>query len=229
MTAFEALCGVAKTKPKAGEDFEAFALRLTDKINKVSDADWQSLGDDGPAQKWHNETMTAFDKRRAAKAEAVKKNEDVDEAWASVEIPELEGFEAAPAKAVTKEEEEPEVEKVDDETGEVTTEKAPAKKKAAVKETKAKEKVAKEAAPKKAATAKVPKAKKEGKRGRAPLYPEDAKIKLLVKENPHRPKTGRYDRWKHYKDGMTVAEAYKRGLEPVNLRYSVLDKHIQIK
>src|ERR1039458_10349526 len=97
-TAFQELCAVAKTKPKAGEDFIEFAKRLTDKINNVTDPEWQSLGDGSTAQTWHNDAMTAFTARKTAKAEAKKNNEDEDAAVDAVVVPELEGYEAVPEK-----------------------------------------------------------------------------------------------------------------------------------
>lgn len=83
---------------------------------------------------------------------------------------------------------------------------------------------------KKAAAAKSTGPKKEGSgaRGRPGKFASDATIKFLVKENPHRPGTGRFKRWTKYKAGMTVAEALKAGLNYGNLHHSVKDKHISI-
>jgi hypothetical protein len=64
--------------------------------------------------------------------------------------------------------------------------------------------------------------------GRQSRLGESDKIKILVKENPHREGTGRFKRWEHYKDGMTVGQALKAGLKPVNIHYSVADGHIKI-
>ena len=66
------------------------------------------------------------------------------------------------------------------------------------------------------------------RRGHGPLYPSDARITVLVEENPHRVGSGRYRRWSKYRTGMTVAEALKAGLNRANLRWSVLDGHISI-
>lgn len=79
-------------------------------------------------------------------------------------------------------------------TGEAT---APAAKKKAKKAVK---KVAKKAV-KKAASGK----------GRRAKFSDDAKITLLVKENPRRKGTVAYDKFAKFKSGMTVGEFMKAG------------------
>lgn len=66
------------------------------------------------------------------------------------------------------------------------------------------------------------------KSGRASKFNDADIIKLLVKDNPHREGSGRYDRWKLYKEGMTIKAALKAGFNLNNIRYSVEDGHIKI-
>ncbi len=65
-------------------------------------------------------------------------------------------------------------------------------------------------------------------KGRKSKYAPTDKIKLLVKDNPHRAGTGRFKRWSKYKNGMTVQAALDAGLELVNIHYSELDGHISV-
>jgi hypothetical protein len=60
-----------------------------------------------------------------------------------------------------------------------------------------------------AAKKKAP-AKKAAAVGRA-KFSDDAKIKLLVTENPRRKGTVAYDKFAKFKDGMTVGEFIKAG------------------
>jgi hypothetical protein len=227
-TVFEDLVKVMKIEPKSGEDFETFAKRLTDKINGATDTVWKQLSDD--AQKWHNEAILKVRERRALK------NEGKQEEAEAVVIPELEGFalvstaEADPAAAPKRTS--PNKAKSDTvaaPAAEAVTESAHVKHRKAVKEARAKH-VAK--APKaKAKPAKAaPKAKaKAGKRGRRSVFGDDAKLKLLVKENPYRKGTAWHRRWPKYKNGMTVAEALKlNDVGRNHLRYSVANGHISI-
>lgn len=247
-TAFKELCAVAKTKPKAGEDFIEFAKRLTDKINNVADAEWQSLGDGSTAQTWHNDAMTAFTARKNAKAEAKKNAEDEEAAVDAVAIPELEGYEEVPGKddqadsseVPTEEKDASADDVVDTEPGEVTAVKpAKVKKKKNVPKAKPekKEKPVKSAkvakAPKPEKVVKEKKAKpvkKEGEtRGRRAAYDDSAGIKLLVEENPHRKGTILYKYFDKYKDGMTVTAALQAGIPRANLRYFAKIGEIKIK
>lgn len=54
-------------------------------------------------------------------------------------------------------------------------------------------------------------AKVAGTRGRKPSIPNEAKVKVLVKENPRRSGTAAYKRFSLYKSGMTVGEYIKAG------------------
>jgi hypothetical protein len=54
------------------------------------------------------------------------------------------------------------------------------------------------------------------------------RIHLLVKDNPHREGSGRFKRWRLYREGMSVGDALKAGLNSGNLYHSVKDGHIKI-
>jgi hypothetical protein len=58
-----------------------------------------------------------------------------------------------------------------------------------------------------------------GGRGRKGLFPLDAKIKVLAKENPHRKGTILHKYFDKYKTGMTVQTALDAGIVWANLRY----------
>ena len=227
-TAFKELCAVAKTKPKAGEDFVEFAKRLTDKINNVTDPEWQSLGDGSAAQTWHNDTMTAFTARKNAKAEAKKNDDDEDAAVDAITIPELEGYEAVPGDDTEDEPkdaaEKVEEEQVDPDTGEVT-EVAEKKAKSVKKDKKEKpekkakpekkEKVVKAEKPAKAPKpAKVVKEKKAKPaksaeaRGRRSLFEDTDKVKVLAKPNPHREGSTRFKEYEKLKDGRNFYNSF---------------------
>jgi hypothetical protein len=209
MTPFEQLCAVSKLKPKPGEDFPSFAKRLTKKVNELSDKDWASLGDDGPAQAWHNNAMKVLDRYHNAVAEAKKTGADpldintfectLDGAQFTG-VPELEGYEPEPASTAEPEaEEDPEANK-EEASGKAKT-------------------------PEKAAS----KVKKSGvKAGRKPLLADDAKINILAKENPHRTNTKNFKTFAKYRAGMTVAEALKAGIPRSNIRYEANVKNIRV-
>ncbi len=82
----------------------------------------------------------------------------------------------------------------------------PAKKKSVKK---AAAKPAKKAAAKPAKKAVAKKA--AGSKGRRAKYSDDAKITLLVKENPRRKGTVAYDKFSKFRSGMTVGEFMKAG------------------
>jgi len=54
--------------------------------------------------------------------------------------------------------------------------------------------------------------------GRRIFAPTDV-ITLLKAENPHARGTKNWKRWNKYRNGMTVAEAVKAGIERANIRY----------
>lgn len=211
-TAFKTLCAVAKIKPKAGEEYEVFVKRLTNKIHNATDPEWQSLGNDSAAQNWHNEAMEALAARKTARVAAGKAGEDEAAAVAAIPLPELEGYEPLAAEA----------EKVDAETGEVTA--------AVDKPAKAEKKAKKE---KKAKPEKAPKAsKKKGageSRGRPGSFTPEAKITVLAKENPKRKGSNAEKLFKLYKTGQTVAEALKLGVRWRDLRWDAKEKFISVK
>lgn len=130
--------------------------------------------------------------------------------------PEQEAAEAAPVRKKLN-------------TGKKAGKKAPStkteKEKTVKTSAKKKEEPAKTAAPKAKTTAR---ATTNGSGKRSGTINENARIKLLVKENPHREGTGRYARWKKYKENMTVGAALKAGLNRNNIRFSVEDGHIKI-
>ena len=68
----------------------------------------------------------------------------------------------------------------------------------------------------------------KSRRGRQPLFANTAKIRVLVRGNPHRTGTDRFRRWGNYQNGMTVAKALEAGFNYANLRFSVADGHIAI-
>lgn len=71
-------------------------------------------------------------------------------------------------------------------------------------------------------------AKAEGSRGRKGTYPLNAKIKVLVKSNPHREGTSLHDYYEKYRNNMTVQEALDAGIVWANLRYLSEKEVIQI-
>jgi len=204
------LAKVLKLKQKDGEDLDAYARRLAVAANKIPDDAWETLSE--PAQLWVNAALKAIEKKE--ELPVLSNNGDTAEAMSSEK-------EADPGEAAegTKQGAPAQSEESDVATKSV---KSSTKKKVAV------------AKPKKAVATKAPAKVKgagvtgESHRGPKPKFAADAKIKLLVKENPHNEGSGRYKRWLKYKDGMTVAEAIKAGLKYVNLRYSVSDGHIKI-
>lgn len=242
-TVYAEMGKVFRLQRKGDETLVDFARRSVKKINAACDDDpdkWSSLSED--LQVWNNTSMQAI--------EIAGKDGTPD-------IPELVGWpadEEDSAEEETGEEEEASEEEASDDVetdaGEAAsdtevepeepvkpTNKGKSKpKKAAAKAVVAKPKQAK---PKKTASKEEPKSvkapvaskkkvKAAAKRGRQSQFALDARIKMLVKDNPHRPGTGRFKRWAKYKNNMTVAEALKAGFNADNLRYSVADGHIKI-
>jgi hypothetical protein len=66
------------------------------------------------------------------------------------------------------------------------------------------------------------------KRGRPSAFADDAKIKVVTKENPHRKGSICYKYFAKYKDGMPVVQALKAGIPRANLRYLERLGHIKI-
>jgi hypothetical protein len=76
----------------------------------------------------------------------------------------------------------------------------------------------------------TPKAKTETKsRGRAGKFASDAKIKLLVKENPKKAGSKARTRFALYKDGMTVGQFLSAGGLRIDLEWDAKHAFIAIK
>lgn len=96
---------------------------------------------------------------------------------------------------------------------------------------KAKEEGKKGAAAKEAAktkAAKKPAAEKAAPVGRKSRVDGDAKITVLVKENPKREGSGAYERFALYKTGMTVAKALEVGVTAADLAYDSKHEYIRL-
>lgn len=75
-----------------------------------------------------------------------------------------------------------------------------------------------------------PAAKKEAPAGgRAPTLADDAKITLLVKENPKREGCAAYERFNAYFTVKTVAQALAAGLTRKDLAWDIAHGHIAVK
>ena len=75
-----------------------------------------------------------------------------------------------------------------------------------------------------------PAAKKEAPAGgRAPTLADEAKITLLVKENPKREGCAAYERFNAYFTVKTVAEALAAGLTRKDLAWDIAHGHISVK
>ena len=72
--------------------------------------------------------------------------------------------------------------------------------------------------------------KKEGaKRSRfASVYPEDAKITLLVKENPKKQGSKARERFEGYTGAKTVGEALKNGVTYADIAYDVGRQFVKV-
>jgi hypothetical protein len=82
-------------------------------------------------------------------------------------------------------------------------------------------------ATKKAAQAPKAAIKKANGKTRTAFAP-DAKITLLVKENPKRKDTKEHKRFAQYRNGMTVAQAYEAGMNALNLSRDIERKCIKV-
>jgi hypothetical protein len=213
---------LTKLEPKDGEDADAFSRRVAKRVHDLADKDaqnWEALSED--AQAWVNEVgIAAAD--ATIDALSVPEGEPAEDP-----APEEEASAEEPAEAS---EEETSV------VAEKSVKKAVAKKKAAPKEPKAKPAAKAKVEPKAAKPAKEPKAKPvakakangTGTRGRKPAFGRDAKIKLLAKENPHRPGTKCFKMFAKYKDGMTIGDVIKAGVPYTNVRYLSGLGHIKL-
>ena len=215
---------LTKLAPKTGESADDFSRRVAKRVNVLADKDdqnWEALSED--AQAWVNGVITADANETTIDTLSVPEGEPAEEP-----APEEEAS-SEPAEEATEEESSVSEGK--------SAKKGAAKKKAAPKkaaEPKADKKVA---APKPAKAAKpakepkVAKAKSNGPttRGRKSNFEPDQKIKLLVKENPHREGTKLFKMFAKYKDGMTVGELVKAGIPYSNIRYlAQTAQHIKV-
>lgn len=78
-----------------------------------------------------------------------------------------------------------------------------------------------------AAKKKDDKAKANGD-GKTRARNADKVISVLAEANPKREGTKSYDRFKLYRDGMTVADFIKKGGSPADVAYDVAHKHIKL-
>lgn len=197
MSVREELMKLTGVKSKKGEDEQVFLRRLFNAANSLPDADWPKLSNE--SQVWCNSA-----------SEALEANPK------SATLPDLPG---EPAEAEDKEEEPvaTTAKKAKSKTKATTKAKAKA---AEAEEAEAEEEEAEvEAKPKAKAKAKAKpakaakKAKANGgngaKRGRPSVYNADAKIKVLVKQNPFREGSNSAKVFDMYKSGMTVADFEK--------------------
>lgn len=211
------LLGAARIKWKTGETAREYCERVHEKIQKVPDEVWNALSD--PAQEFHNANIRAMD----AAVEARKKGTEVEDEFALLEIPnEVEEHHSASAEEGNVEE----VGEADDpaETAPRGKENSPMK--AA---TRKKEAVpAKKAAAAKTTTERRKVAVPRDGRGRQGSFPLEAKIKVLIKDNPKREGTDAHKRFSKYKTGMKVEEALKAGLRWGDLKWDTAHEHIAI-
>ena len=59
-------------------------------------------------------------------------------------------------------------------------------------------------------------------------FAPDAKITLLVKDNPKRKGTKEAKRFDKYRNGMTIAQAYEAGMNSLNLTRDIERKCIKV-
>jgi hypothetical protein len=243
MSPYEELGRAFKLKVRSGEDFEAFAIRASDHVNKCSDAAWKALTED--LQSWVNGVLQIREDNRGKPegespdplpelvgfpddAEAGDDETGDEETTTDTETGEGEGaVDYGEEEGVEEAAEPPETE-----AEEPTPRKAA---KRASKPAKAAKKVvakgkAKPVATKKAAAAPPKKAaaKKAVNGGRGAAIGDDAVIKVLAKENPHRAGTKLFKYFEKYEDGMTVAAAKKLKIPPRNIIYLKSLGHIKV-
>lgn len=206
---------LTKIKPKVGETSEAFTLRAVKKLHGLSNEAWEALPD--PVQVWVNSNMLADEKGQQLELLTLSETESAEPEEPEAEAAEEPAEEETEEAPVEGEEKEPVV-------ATKSAKKSAGKKAPAVKPAK------KAAAPKAAAaaTVKPAKAKSGETRGRKGAFPLDAKIKVLVDENPKRKGSASAKRFSKYADGKTVAELLKAGVGWNDLRWDSVHKHISI-
>jgi hypothetical protein len=211
MNVYDELTGALKLSQKKGEDDQAHLRKLVEKVNELSDKEWEGLS--RKAQAWVNSAV-----------DAVEAQED---------IPEPAGFGEPDSDDDEVEEEQEAVEAVDDDDDVPPSKGAKAVKTKEAKKAKGKPVKAAKAA-KANGKAKVAAKKKEGgaKRGRAArLFKDDQRITVLSKKNPKREGSDSYDRFELYatgKKGMTVKQALDAGVTSGDLKWDNDHKFIKI-
>lgn len=203
------ILAAAKLKPKDGEDAKDFTMRVAKKLHGISEKEWDATPE--PVQGWVNATILADEQggelsllelpeevEESAEAKAQEESQE-ETAEAEVEQESAVSAKTAKNKPIAKKP-----------GGDPPHRKKPTEKAAAPKPAAKPKAAAKPTPAKKPVAAKKPAAAK-GDRGRKPLFPDDGKIKVLVKDNPHRDGTVRDKAFKKVKSGMTVAEAVKAG------------------
>lgn len=78
-------------------------------------------------------------------------------------------------------------------------------------------------------TAKKEKGESTGRRGRAPAWPLETKIKVVAKENPKRAGSAAAKRFDLYKDNPTVGAFLAAGGTSGDLHWDSTHGHIEIK
>jgi hypothetical protein len=66
-------------------------------------------------------------------------------------------------------------------------------------------------------------------KGRAPKFDLDAKIKVMVDENPKRKGTASYKRFEKYENGMKVADAIAKGVKTADIHWDVKHNYIALR
>jgi len=192
------LLAATELTPKSGETAEHFTLRVAEKAHgKFSDAQWDQLSEE--AQVWVNATIVAKAEKKPFTLLVLPEIKPTkDQAMAKKK-----GSKVSNAETHVYEPEEAPVEGATE--GEATESV----------EAGAEESTTEADKPAKAAKS----GNGVGPKGRKPLFSKDAKIKVMVKENPHRAGTKLFNYFKKYRDGMTVAELVASGVPYSNLRY----------
>ena len=191
-----------------GESQQDFLVRLTDVVSKIEDEEFNKLSE--PARKWFNESGTAINDNKLS------------------EIPELSGLPEMGANEPPEQEEEAQPEQPA----------TPTKKESKMKpKVNVKDKAATRAATKAKESAKATpgsagKAKTKLKSGRpstlSAKYPDAAKIRVLVKENPKREGTQSHKIFSLYSKSGTVENFLKAGGKRTDVAWAVEHKLISI-
>lgn len=237
MSIEEELSKLSGVKQKGKEDRQKYLSRLVKGVEKAvdedvtedADANWEKLSEE--AQGWYNKALKA-DQQGKEIADFAQDEEEDEEEESSEEESEEEDTDEADEEEGKADEESEEAEDEETETNEEEEGDMPA--------TEESKKSKKSAPPKKASGKKEKPAKKQAKnghdnkakssegRGRKSKFGPDMKITVLAKENPRRQGTAKYEMFKLYKTGMTVAEAKKKGITSGNIATDVKRGNIKV-